>query len=275
MYCHKLNSLPYLQEGKTISVDPLLLLTVGQIANPQTSLRTVQVEIPATYLGTGEPILLRCTGVQLGDADACEKEEKDLPQVTTIPTVVLRLHWFRDESWVEWSEVVRRPVRSLVEALPILQICRDKSCETTCQFFHPSVEEQGLDSTLVDMWSWRWCSLDGKKSKSIDADVFQLFIRCPESLLDNLLQRSGENGLYWEPRKNEGLGPHPSYALIWLTGSSLKHAQHIVRSDEHVIGLARLGIRYGLRTLEKDSAVVHSQYCPDKPFLKGNISLVY
>ena len=128
---------------------------------------------------------------------------------------------------------------------------------------------------MIDLWGWRWCTLDGTKCKQDSAAVFQLFVRCPESILQDLLRASGTNGIYWEPRQSTGMGPHPDFALIWLTGSSYKQAYHIARTDEKVIGLARLGNRIGLRTYEKHGEAVHLKYCPQKPYLKGNIAFVF
>ena len=232
IFCKKEAALPYLQAGKTISVDPLLLLTVGQVDEPGTLLRSSQVEVPAKYSGTGEPILLRCTAIQLGDQDAVEHLPDHLPSIGTIPSVVFKIHWFRDECMRDWQDVCKRPIRHLVDSMPILQLCRMTSCDSSCPNFHPAVEEEGLDGVLIDMWSWKWCTLDGRKCKQVDAEVFQLFVRCPESLLEPLIVKSGLQGIFWEPRQSKGLGPHGNYALIWIAGVSLRQALHFVQTDE-------------------------------------------
>ena len=273
-FCKIEDALPYLQAGSTISVDALMLLTVGQLQDVQSSLRFEHIEVPAKYAGTGEPVVIKCTAIQLGDVDAVLADENMAHNVSTCPTEVVRLHWFRDECYQDWNEVCRRPIKLLVESVPLLALCRSSAC-TNCSNFHPTVEEEGIDSVLIDLWSWKWVSLDGRKQKPYDAEVLQLYIRCPESALTGLIEASGDHGLYFEPRQSTGFGPHQSYSIVWLAGGNLKTAQHAAKTDEQIIGIARLGSRFGLRTTEKNAEKVHQRHCPQKPFLKGNITQIY
>ena len=273
-FCKIEDALPYVQAGTTISVDALMLLTVGQIPEEIDGLRFAHIDVPAKYAGTGEPVVLRCTSLQLGDVDVVLADGDVAPTLNACPTEVVRLRWFRDECSLDWNEVSRRPIKQLVATMPMLTLCRDPGC-SQCGRFHPAVEEEGIDSVMLDLWSWKWATTEGKKSKPWEADVFQLFIRCPESVLQVLLEASGDQGVYFEPRQNSGFGPHPTYAIVWIAGGTHRQVLHVAKTDEQVIGIARLGHRFGLRTLDKHAEAVHQRHCPQKPFLKGAITQIY
>ena len=275
-FCRPTEALPFLESSDSWSLDALMILILGQV-EIETPRRTSVIEVPAVYQGTGEPVLVSCTAIQLGDVDAVEMSDQTKVEVQPIPFCVIRIHWFRDECEIAWEDVCKRPVKNLVELVPKLQLCRDRKCggDQDCGFFHPTCEESGIESTLLDLWSWRWSKIDGTKSRQRDADVFQVFARCPESLLALLQGQSGQGGLYFEPRQNNGPGPHEGFAIIWLSQSNLASVLHLQKAEPQVVGVARLGMRYGLRCQEQHEADLHMKYCPTKPFVKGKISLKY
>ena len=275
-FCRPTDALPFLEGSESWSLDALMILVVGTV-DVATSRRTHEIVVPAMYQGTGEPILVSCIAIQLGDVDAVEMSDQAKVEVQSVPFCVIRIHWFRDECELPWDEVCRRPVKHLVELQPKLQLCRDRKCggDDTCGFFHPTVEEAGIESALLDLWSWRWSKFDGTKCKQREADVFQVFARCPESLLEVLQPQSGHHGVYFEPRKSTGLGPHDGFAIIWLSQSNLASVLHLQKAEAKVVGIARLGLRYGIRCAEQHEADLHLKYCPNKPYVKGKISLKY
>ena len=192
-FCRTEDALPYLSSGKTISVDPLLLLTVGQLPELSDHLRCRHQEVPAITWAQVNPFCcdaLRFNLVML-------MQPRKIALTCQQCSVVCRLHWFRDEATSSWQDISRRPIKALVENTPLLQLCRDDSCNK-CGLFHPTVEEHGLDGVLIDMWGWKWCAKEGKKCKALDSEVFQLYVRLPESVLGDLLSLSGEQGIYWD-----------------------------------------------------------------------------
>jgi hypothetical protein len=62
-----------------------------------------------------------------------------------------------------WADLTAHPVRSLVQLFPILRLCRVADCDQECGMFHPSLEEEGVESGLLDIWAFRWHGYDGSK----------------------------------------------------------------------------------------------------------------
>ena len=274
-FCKVEDAMPYVLEGKSISTEPLMLLVVGTFASDvKIPMCHQSVEVPAKYLGTGDPIVVRCMSLQLGD-DAVLEVSTEAKEVSTMPTAVVRIHRYRDETSVPWEEINKRPIKLLSEQVGILQLCRQVNCKGECGHFHPAVEEVGVDSVILDLWSARWAKTDGSKCKAADAETWQVYIRCPESAAHPLQGLSGQNGVWFEPRQAEGPGPDQDYAVVWMQAGDLRTAQHLSKTLDNVVGIARLGKRFGLRTWAKYAEELHRQVCPGRPFLKGAITMIF
>lgn len=270
-FCKFEEAVPYIADGKSISIGPLLLLIIGgeQVDGD----RLKPIVVPARYHGTEEPVLVNCRAMQLGDIEIKEKNGP-APEVGVLPTRVVRIQIFKDEV-DDWKNVSSRPLRHLTETLGALQQCRDGGCDGKCGKFHPTVEENGAESAIIDRWGWRWAKLDGRKCSQDDSEVLSIFLRIPESIFSALIATSGQGGIYVEPRQTTGAGSDPAYAVIWLGGMSAPQVQHLVRTEERISSIARLGSRYGVRTLERYAESVHQKVSPNKPFLKGNVVFVF
>ena len=264
-FCKIEDAMPFVAETKSISTSPLMLLTVGEMEGSGTAPHIKAVEVPARYLGTNEPILLRCTSVQLGDIPVLEKKGT-CPEVATMPTAVVKVHWFRDACDTPWDDIVARPIKSLISACAPLQVCRTPKCDASCGLFHPSVEEDGVSTVLIDLWGWLWSSNEGKKSAPAEATQFQLFFRCPESASTALHAWQGQSGLFFEPRKADGVGTDAKFRVIWIPGANLKQVVHMMNTIDEVEGVARIQNRHGIRCLAKHAEILHKQFCPDRPF---------
>ena len=274
-FCKIEDAGPFIVGGESISTEPLMLLTLGQIGDTSSiALTHSQMEVPAKYVGTGEHVIVRCTALQLGD-DVVMEVEQVAHEVSAFPTSVVRVHMFRDEVEIPWADFCKRPVRALVEAFSLLQLCKQKDCSLECGMFHPAVEELGVDSPIMDLWGFRWSKLDGSRVGAPDAEVWQLYIRCPESLVYPLQSLSGIKGAWFEPRKAQGSGPDAAFSVIWIPGVDLRSIQHLAKTHDLIVGIARMGHRFGVRTYEKHAEEVHQQVCPSKPFMKGNITLIF
>ena len=216
---------------------------------------------------------MSCRALQLGDVEVCEKNGP-APEIGVLPTRVLRIQIFRDEV-EDWKSVSLRPLKHLTDHIGALQLCREAGCDGKCGCFHPTVEENGAESAIIDRWGWRWARLDGRKCSQADSEVLSLFLRVPESAFTSLLESSGHCGVYVEPRQTNGAGTDPAYSVIWLGGMSAAQVRHIVKTEDCISSIARLGTRFGVRTLEKHAEFVHKKVSPTKPFLKGNMAHVF
>jgi hypothetical protein len=169
----------YMTEGKFISMHTL--------------------RVPAIYKATMEPVLLECTSVQLGDQDVDQKTNKSAPEVAVFASVLFRTHVFRDlwEAEHQWNELVDHPVRCLVSTFPLLRLCKDRDCQGPCNMYHPSIEEEGIESGLLDVWGFKWAQIDGSKSSPQKKQCSHaLYMRVPESSFDALHIASGQAGVF-------------------------------------------------------------------------------
>ena len=212
--------------------------------------------------------------LQLGDVQVVEKSVS-APDVSTLPTRVLRLQVYQDEWEFGWEDVVKRPIRSLVDVVPGLQLCGDASCNQRCGRYHAAVEENGVESVIVDIWGWRWVDAQGRKTSPSEAVSFSIFIRIPESGFPLLNEGCDISGIYIEPRLLQGQGTDPKFAVIWLAHHSGKQVRHLVKTDDKIVGAARLGDRFGVRVPSAHAEEIHIKLCPNKPFMQGSVTQIY
>lgn len=235
------------------------------------------LKVPAIYRGTNEPILVDCTTIQLGDQAIYQKQNQMAPEIAVFPTAVFRVHVFRDlwEHEHVWEDLVSRPVKSLVNTFDILRLCKDPDCQGLCGNCHPSCEEDGVESGLLDIWAFNWHTLDGAKIALPKADVLSVYFRVPESSFASLLVLSGTSGVFFEPRHSEQPGPDPRYAVVWMAPCTLAEVMHRVKTVDEGLAACRLGTKYGTRCLVKDHEALHQAICPNKPFVKCNIKYIF
>eukprot|EP00438_Fugacium_kawagutii_P001787 Skav235966 [mRNA] locus=scaffold592:118205:122734:+ [translate_table: standard] len=267
----------FLQDGKFISTEALALLVIGKLPDGAPPLPMHQVRVPAIYKGTQEPVLIDCTSVQLGDQAVYKVTAQTPPELVSFPTRVFRAHIFRDlwEEQGDWTALIAKPVRCLVDCFPCMKLCEDKDCNQLCEHFHPSLEEEGAESAIIDVWGYHWHMLDGVKATPSNAAVLSLYLRVLESNFEVIHALSGTAGTFFEPRCTDKPGPDPQYAVIWIPKSTLKEAQHRVRTLDPAIAVCRLGSKYGVRCLAKHEATVHQDLRPDRPFVQCVVSEVY
>lgn len=276
-FAHASDIVHFLQEGKLISPEALGLLVVGKIPDQFISaLPMHSIRVPAIYKGTNEPVLLDCVSIQLGDQAIYRKQSKTAPVFAVFPTVVFRVHVFRD-LWEEdaWPDLVRKPIRQLVSTFGKLQLCRDPNCAGTCNYFHPSIEEDGVESGLLDVWGFAWHKLDGGKAQPESAEVLSVFIRVPESNFNSLHFASGYAGVFFEPRLTDQPGPDPKFAVVWVPQQSLGDITHKVKTLDLALAACRLGAKYGIRCLAKNQEDLHKSLNLKKPFVSCAVKQVY
>ena len=264
---------PFLQESRNLSVDALALITTAEIAPDDSGVaRVTSLRYPAIYAPTQEAVLIAGSLVQLGDEDA-QLAATDIAEVEHLSTVVCRLSLYRDECKLPWEQLVDAPIRALLQKVPEFQVCRDRSCDQNCPAFHAAVDEV-VDHLFLDVWARYWGRLSGGKTKAIEAEVFQAFVRVPSSAVPHLF-KVALPGLYIEPRAADGSGPHNAWAVVWLPGHTLAQALHAFKTNAKAVALTRLGTKYGLRTKEADEQAVFEAMRPQHQFVKVRIVARY
>ena len=266
--------LPFIREGKSLSLDGLAVLTTSRIPpSEQGLLPVMNLRFPAMYIPTQEPILLEGSLVNLGDLTVICKLETELIETAAIGTSVLKLTQYKDEWTEDWQSVLKSPLKSILQMHPLFTVCSGQRCGGNCQRFHaPDVD---IDAVVLDVWARSWLTMRGKRATPEDADLFQVLIRVPECLAKPLQKLSGTAGLYIEPRQTEGRGVDPNSSVIWLPNGNLAEAQHKLKTTEHAVAITRFGGRYGLRVPVKEAEQIHSLLNPETPFANFEVTKTF
>ena len=264
---------PFLSELRNLSVDALALVTTAEVAPEAAGMaRVSSLRFPVIFSPTQEAILISGSLVQLGDEEV-HLAAKDIAEVDHLDTVVCRISLYRDECKVAWEQVISAPIRFLLQSVPEFQVCKNAACDQSCAAFHAAVDEV-VDHLFLDVWARQWCRLSGGRTKAGEAELFQAFVRVPSSALPHLF-RVAFAGLYIEPRAADGSGPHGSWAVVWLPGSTAAQALHLLKTTAKAVALTRLGTKYGLRTKEADEQAVFETLRPQHQFVKVRIVARY
>ena len=262
----------WLQQTSSISSQALAILTTEELPSElRLKYDISKTSFPATYKGTGEPVLIFGCLKNLGDKKVNRHQAGELAQIDIIPNVVVRLHVYRDELQTPWQDLVKSPVRLLSTLLLPLQLCAGDGCGHDCSKTHPAVGET-LDSVIMKVWGRSFGKIEGGRTGAPEATYFSVFLRVPETSLRPLLQ-SNVQGIYMDPRQDRG--PDDRFRVVWLTSRTLVEAQHACKTCLKALGLVRLRFKYGLRVAAADEEMAFKQLKPDATFIATRVQRTF
>ena len=264
---------PYLRAGKVISAGGLGLLlvdcVVGQV---QTDLEIAPVKFPAICVANAEPLLLEGVLCQLGKLKVMRTTPSPQCSLISMSTCVARILVFRDLLDVSWDSFREHPMKHLFAKLPILRPCGDEQCEGNCEAWHPA-QSCVIEDPLMEVWNKHWMSLAFNSVGSSEAECFSVHVRLPSCLQLQLQHYSGVAGVFVEPRQVDGKTPSDSYHVIWLPKTTYQDLLHLKQSTPGIVGLARLGHKFGVRCLSADAQNLHALVRPGGSFLPAGKKL--
>ena len=266
---------PFLKSDKSITLDALAVLTNEPVPPADQGLiPVVNLRYPAKYVPTQEAILVEGSLVQLGDCSVLRKAAQQPTKIDPVPTRSYKVTVWKDEWPGNWDQFVQGPVKHLTATCPRLLLCKGDRCGSDCRRYHAPVDSQ-VDSVMVDVWSRGFFSQKGKRMAPNEADAFQVMVRIPEVCCEGLQQRSGNDGVYFEPRSEDGKSPLAAMAVVWMNGVSKEEVSHKMKITDKGLALARFGNRWGIRTWAKDAEEIHNQLLPDTPFNDVTVQAIY
>ncbi|CAL1135930.1 unnamed protein product [Cladocopium goreaui] len=230
-----------------------------------------KISFPATYKGTGEPVLIFGSLKNLGDKKINRHMIGAKTQIDTINTAVIRIHAYKDELQAQWQDLVKSPVRLISTIVPQLQLCAGEGCGQDCPKSHPAIGEN-LDSITMEVWGRSFGKLEGGRAPAAEATYFSVYIRVPESILKSLLQ-SNITGIYLDPRQDKS--PDERYRVIWLSVHTLAEAQHSLKTCAKALGLVRLRHKYGLRVETVDEEAAFKFLKPDATYIATRVQRTF
>ena len=90
-----------------------------------------------------------------------------------------------------------------------------------------------------------------------------------------MLSSSGSNAVCAEPRELDGRQVSKAFQVIWLPRHNAAQAMVLRQTVPGIVGLARLGQRWGVRCRLEEAAAVHQLVKPDAEYLPSGHKQVF
>ena len=119
-------------------------------------------------------------------------------------------------------------------------------------------DDSDVSDVIFDLWRRQWVSMGFKPCDPSKAEVFLVNIRYAKSVELLMLKSSGVAGIFLEPRSLDAKQPNLDFQVVWLPGATPAEVQHAAQCTASVIGIVRMGSRFGVRVATCDMAAVSS-----------------
>ena len=253
----------YMRIPRPLSSEALGLIVLGSVDTQGSTLHTEQVRFHALCPASGEPLLINGLLMQVGDQYVV-KHTPAVANLDVVKSVVQRISVYRDEWESDWSLFIDSPLRSVVACIPILRTCDQEACD--CPAWH-GLTSAGKPEAILEAWHRTFCADNFRPSPPASAAVFTIFIRVPLALEDLLQPYSGNRGIYLEPRGLTPREPSTAFRVIWVPKAKFADVLLLRQTHSKIVGLARLGARFGVRCAAADEPALHEAIRPLSPFL--------
>lgn len=220
---------------------------------------------PARCTANGEPMLITAVIFQKGQKMIHRATPPQLPSVTEVPVVTVKLMLYRDQCTVPWTTVIEGPVKHLMQLAPCLSVCRTPGCKC------PAVHVTSPDSCepILDLWNRDYVTMQFRKTPAKDADIFACHVRILDTAFEALTAVSGIAGLFVEPREADGRSHCKKHHTFWLPKTSHAEVMQMKQQAKAPAFVVRVAQRYGLKTSVESADDLHEQFRHDTPFLAG------
>ena len=265
--CTWAQAAPYLRSGKQISLGGLAMILVDTREGVDSCpLIAEPVRVPVICQANSEPALIDGVLYQLGAMPVRRRDNPDKFELITISSCVAKVMIFRDQVEGQWEQVVAHPLRYIFSRIPCLQACTDPDCKGSCEGWHSSESCQIADP-ILELWGKQYIRLNFQQTNPQDAEVFQVMMRLPQCMQVQIQTYSGISGIYLEPRGINGKQPSDLFQVVWVPKASFDELRMLKQTTAGVLGLARLGVKYGLRCSVDKASEVHNVVKPGSAYL--------
>ena len=214
------------------------------------------IRFPALCVTTQEPLIAAGYLYQLGVQEVQRFEPSVKLAVDERQTEAIRCLVFQDQSNL-WDEMQNHPVRSVFAAEPLLQ-----------------QKDQGVPQ-VIDVWDRQWVTKRFEKTKNKTAEIFAFSFRMLAEKAEELIVKSGTNGVYYEPRSACGGFPSSAHHVTWIPNATYQEAKYAQQTSPQATSLVRHANRYGLRSDTLNAQEIHAKHRPDTPLLLGATKKLY
>ena len=271
------DALPYLKASQLVSQGPLALLVLSaEEITVNTTLHWQSLRAVLRCQANGEPLIAPSVLVQLGKHPVTQKSADTVPAVMHTAAACFKLSLYRDAIDGDWDLVVKSPVKFVLNLLEHVHTCAAKPASGVCHClkWHPSPDDVIADP-VIDVWRRQWVSSAFKPAVPSQADIFIVNVRLVETLADRVLCYSGRGGLFLEPRTLDGRDPLMDFQILWLAKTPLDELFRLQQCTPQILGLARLGSRFGVRCRVSDAPDLAKTLKPNSVFLAAGTKLTY
>ena len=221
---------------------------VLETADPRLPVNAEQVRFPAMCIQTQEPILLHGAIIQLGAKKVGRTSPTHQVQVKEAENVVVRALAYRDEWNESWETFVRGPVRTILNA-------------SACAHLQ--------DSDILDVWDRQFLDAKFGKAPPAKSELFSVLLRIIAKAARIMVADSGQAGLYFEPRSENGRQPCGDFKVVWIPRKAKQEVLMLQTQLKHKTEVVRYGYRYGLRVENEHAEETHRFLRPEVAFLNG------
>lgn len=240
-------AVPYLQLQEPISKEGLGMLVLDINDERLPPVKEI-ISFPANCPDTSEPIILSAVLIQLGMKGVTRHIPQDRSKIEGVPTEVVRVLAFKDESNGNWHDILSKPVKTILAMPPCANISTDD---------------------IIDVWDRQFLTKNFTKCRAEDAEMFVCTLRLACQCTSGVLANSGQSGLYFEPRSSNGRAPDESYRVIWLPRKTVGEIRLLRQTAPQEAWIVRNGERLGLRVKEQHAKQMHELLRPDLNYIDG------
>ena len=215
------------------------------------------IRFPALCITTQEPLIASGYLYQLGSQQVSRHEPKTKLAIEEKQTETVRCMVYKDQAGPFWEELQNHPVKHIFQAEPCLQSKPDTG------------------SPVIDVWDRQWVSKKYEKVRPANAEVFMFSFRMNAEPMEELITKSGHQGMFWEPRSPCGRFPNSSFHVTWLQNMTFQDAKYAQQTSPQATSLARHGDRFGLRCDTMNAQEIHDKHRPNTPILLGQSKSTY
>ncbi len=229
------------------------------------------IRFPANCRQTGEPVLISAVLVQRGKQQVGRSIPQHPMKVQEVDVSTAKVLVYKDQVECDWEVFSESPIKYVLQQVQCLAACKKTNC--SCKSWHPA-NDPG-NEPLLDVWNRDFLTQAFRKCRAGEAAMFACAIRIRTDVFPQVLNASGNGGVYIEPRNDDGKGHSSNFHTVWLNKMTFDEAVAAKATAKCCAYLIRVNRRYGLKTEVENAESLHSQFRSEVPMLVEGKKEVY
>ena len=154
----------------------------------------------------------------------------------------------------------------ILDRIAALQVCGQDPATCQCGKWHAGSSE-GPKDPVLDVWRRQWLNAVFKPVAPDMAEIYIVNVRYAQKAEPCVLAVSGCSGIFVEPRSLDGKNPINDWQVLWLHRMALRDVVHLKQCHPQIVGVARIGARFGVRVSSEHAVEVGALVKPDTVIL--------